>query len=190
MRTIHHDAVVIPAYDETVYEYGELSDDAKENAFNNWIESGENRRQFEIALDEILDAVKGFCGVIGLDWDIDAWNNVSLSLDCDTEFMRFSDTGFYASMDIADAWNRHVDNMLELYVALLDNVGTPLENAKQRDLKREVEAALEDVREVTQRNIDTEWNYWIYEPKEAFEEFGRFDGFGDEQEYTEDGEIY
>ena len=188
MRTIHHNAEVIPAryipaYDEYVYEYSELSEDAKSNALSNWVESGDNISHFNSNLDEILDAVKDFTGYVGADWVIDSWHNISFCFTYEIEYATFSHNGFYASMDIADEWNRHVDRMLELYAAYQESDDG---KAEYKALMSEVCAALDDVRRVTQRNINDSWDYWIYEPEKAFEAECSIQGF----EFDEDGDLY
>ena len=188
MRTIHHNAEVIPAryipaYDEYVYEYSELSEDAKSNALNFWVESCDNISHFNSNLDDILDAVKDFAGYVGADWVIDSWHNISFCFTYEIEYATFSHNGFYASMDIADEWNRHVNRMLELYAAYQESDDG---KAEYKALMSEVCAALDDVRRVTQRNIDDSWDYWIYDPEKAFEAECSIQGF----EFDEDGDLY
>lgn len=188
MRTIHHNAEIIPAryipaYDEHVYEYSELSEDAKSTALSEWVDTCDNISRFNSDLDEIINAVKDFTGYVGADWTIDSWHNIAFCFTYEIEYATYSDNGFYASIDIADEWNRHVDRMLELYAAYQDADDG---KAEYKALMSEVCAALDDVRRVTQRNINDSWDYWVYDPADAFKNV--CDSYG--YEFDEDGNLY
>lgn len=193
MRTIHHNAKIIPAryipaYDEHIYEYGELSEEAKQTALDEWVDSGIPRGNFDQSLDEILDALDKFSGIAGIDWHIDDYYRVHLSRTVETYdwLSTIDDTGLWCSIDICEAWNRHVGNMIEYAAEMEDDEGVfSLDNETVLSLDKEIDAALADIEAVTNRNIDAEYDYYVYDPADAFK--NACDSYG--YEFEEDGTI-
>lgn len=190
MRTVHFPEKIIPAYDVDVFEYDELSDEAKDRAFDNFVASGEPEFQLELTLNEIFDALCDFDRETGVESEIDGWNVLHLSarsLDkmYANGFQKLEDTGICYSMDICDAWNAHVGKLSELWETWYSaEYGDPSYEAAEA-LDAEIRAALHDVGAITQRNIDAEEDYYTNHRAEFFEEFDAC-----EHEYTADGEIW
>lgn len=190
MHTIHFPEKIIPAYDVEVFEYDELSDDAKERAFDNFVASGEPQFQLEMAIDEIFSALCDFDRETGVEAEIDCYNVLHLRARSferlyDKGFQKLEDTGICYSMDICDAWNAHVEKLSELWETWYSaEYGEPSYEAEDA-LDAEIRAALRDVGVATQRNIDAEVDYYTNHRAEFFEEFD-----ADEHEYTADGEIW
>lgn len=192
MRTIHHNAEIIPAryipaYDEYVYEYSELSEEAKQTALEEWVDSGEPRAMFESSTDESCAAIDHFCREIGLDWSIDGYYNVTLSDTCETEYVRVEDTGFYTSIDLCDIWNKNVYEMLDLYIeyAETEHDTNADQDAAERALREKVSSVLDELGKVATRNIQDEWDYYIYDPANALKNV--CDSYG--YEFYEDGTV-
>ncbi len=186
MRTIHHNAEIIPArfipeYDEYIYEYSELSEEAKQTALEEWVDSGIPRGEFDSSLDEILGALDTFSRTAGVDWQIDAYNRVHLSRTDETYdwLSTVVDTGLWCSIDICEAWNKHVDAMLQYAADTEEDEGAFL------SLDNEINAALADIEDVTNRNIDAEYDYYVYDPANAFENACDCNGY----EFEENGTI-
>ena len=190
MRTVHFPEKIIPAYDVDVFEYDELSDEAKDRAFDNFVSEGEPEFQLELTLNEIFDALCAFDRETGVESEIDGWNVLNLSARSFDKmytngFQKLEDTGICYSMDICDAWNAHVGKLSELWETwYAAEYGDPSYEAEEA-LDAEIRAALHDVGAITQRNIDAEVDYYTNHRAEFFEEFDAY-----EHEYTADGEIW
>ena len=53
MKTIRHDEIIIPAYDETIYEYEELTPEAKNNVKKWLLDEGETQMRTNIFYEDI-----------------------------------------------------------------------------------------------------------------------------------------
>lgn len=194
MRTIHHPEVVIPAYDEEVYTYDELPQEAKDKAFEEWVESGANRDQYNFACEDIGECLNDFCKATGAEWRFDSYDIVYVEAPSSTwgtypESVRadspLKDNGFCYSMDICDAWNAHFPRIGELYAAYMDSDQyTDEAYEAEKAYSVEVLAALEDVEKAARKLTEAEWDYWIYNDRTAFEDFK-----ADANEYDLEGNI-
>lgn len=102
----------------TVYTYDELNDDAKENAYNEWLESVglyDVEDQLEMGLD--YDVRKTIEPIIP-NWDADGYGNMwpimrRVEMPADGHAPRMGDNGDCYSMDVADAFNEYGPQMEE-----------------------------------------------------------------------------
>lgn len=195
MRTIHHEERVIPAYDETVYGYDDLSAEAKANAFANFRDSGEGERLYHDFIDDMAGYLNDFCRATGAHFEIDAWNNARVWASVDDIFeydrprpVRYVPRSKYVDcyeMDIADAWNAHMERLQELDAYLNSDECEDTRSA-YRAICDEIYDACHDVAKVCSDSINGNYDYYMSDTDDDF--FLEWDAY--EHEYTEDGEIY
>lgn len=187
---IHHPERIIPAYDETLYSFDELTDDAKDRATRRWIEENAAIRfddeSWEISqeLDYVLDQLPDTPHMTH-----DKGGNLYLSVMCPEEWAihptgTLTDTGMCYSMDFAEAYNKHADEIDRLADILNDtDYDDPAYDDLCGDLCGAINAALEAV--ATAYNDDVNGEYDALFDGEAFR-----DGYCDEYLYDANGKEY
>lgn len=194
-----------------LFEYFELNDDAQKRVIGEYIEERENDPYFSQWFNdgyesEIWDCVRDLeKSITGarVQWNYNRW--YSCDFDCEYSYNDcydpgyiepVKDTGYYASMDICDAWNEHARKLNGLYYQCrwLEYLCWDVYNEWNkhyvyedhnahffaradalRDLiisrwYEELEKACDDVRDTIEALLRSEWDYYTSE-EYAREEF-------------------
>lgn len=166
MYTVHHPARTIEAYDEVFYDLEELDAAARDRAIEGWIATfgdcytqdacDDIRRALDHVLDQLPTAPR----------ETLHYDALMLSTMYAHEWAahitgKVEDAGDCYSMDIADAYNAHadeIDRLAEAYNTI--DYGTPDYYTAEADLNLAVNDALDDVAKVANRLWDFEYAYY------------------------------
>ena len=191
---------------KTLYTFDELSDEARARVIADFSEERENDPYFSQWFSDayereiwacVRDLEKSISGA-RVQWHYNRWH--SADFDCEysyddcydpCELDRVGDNGYYASMDLRDAWNAHINELnrinarLEMIDDLMNgkyNVWGPhyiylkhkehvynlLDDLANKTVSlwySELEAACEDVRNTIEILLRDEWEYYTSEER-------------------------
>jgi len=188
-----------------LYTFDELTDDAKERVYKDFEEERRNdpyycqwfndayERPIWECVRDLENAIQG----ADVSWRYNTW--YSCDFDCEYTYNdyaspdvieRVSDSGYYASMDICDAWNAHTRKLNAIYTHIdyieslmwdmdtsfdywneytaEDRIYNRLDSMRENLITRwysELESACKDVRDTIETLLRDEWEY--YDSEEA-----------------------
>ena len=190
MRTVYIPEKIIPAMEFGVYDYSELSEEAKEAAFLEFATEKTLLHYLELAREDIYGALNDFCDKIHASYICDGYGLIlitpgrSRGYD-DISYVKVEDTGLCYSIDICELWNAHVEALAALYDAYAEDPYCDAAEAAYKELGTAVRFVFRMIELCVERADEAEADYYYYDPRQFFEDFDAY-----EHEYTEDGVIY